>query len=27
MKLNNKGLAHRYCHKAYHTKDNINKES
>ena len=27
MRLDNKGLAHRYCHKAYHTKDNINKES
>lgn len=26
MRLSNKRLAHRYCHKVYHTKDNINKD-
>jgi hypothetical protein len=26
MNLGNRILVHRYCHKAHHTKDNINKE-
>jgi len=26
MKLENRTLVHRICHKAYHTKDNIHKE-
>lgn len=25
MRIENRSLAHRHCHKSYHTKDNINR--
>ena len=25
MKLENRGLSHRRCHKAHHTRDNVNR--